>query len=220
MAFSKTRALLVEVAKELFAKKGVADTTMNDIASASGKGRRTLYTYFKNKEEIYLACIETEILHIISNLQTVMKSDAGPEEKLKDFVRVHLDVLKDAVIRNGNLHARFFSDIVEVERARRKLDQKEMLMLTQLLSEGQEQGLFCVRDSKQSAQLLLFTLKGLEVSYIRDSAAHRRQRLVAIYDFLFYGLKGKILCQPSSSGNEISHNASEETASDASVSNP
>ena len=50
MAVSKTRAKLVDVARQLFAKNGVDDTTMNDIAVASKKGRRTLYTYFKSKK--------------------------------------------------------------------------------------------------------------------------------------------------------------------------
>ena len=53
MSISKTRQTLVDVARQLFAKKGMENTTMNDIAMASGKGRRTLYTYFKNKEEVY-----------------------------------------------------------------------------------------------------------------------------------------------------------------------
>ena len=61
MAVSKTRLKLVEVARILFAKNGLENTTMNDIAVASKKGRRTLYTYFKNKEELYYAVIETEL---------------------------------------------------------------------------------------------------------------------------------------------------------------
>ena len=55
MTVSKTRTRLVDVARGLFAKQGLENTTMNDIAVASGKGRRTLYTYFKNKEDIYFA---------------------------------------------------------------------------------------------------------------------------------------------------------------------
>ena len=55
MTVSKTKAKLVDVARQLFAKMGVENTTMNDIALASKKGRRTLYTYFKSKEDIYLA---------------------------------------------------------------------------------------------------------------------------------------------------------------------
>ena len=55
MSISKTRQKLVDVARQLFAKNGLENTTMNDIALQSGKGRRTLYTYFKSKEEIYYA---------------------------------------------------------------------------------------------------------------------------------------------------------------------
>ena len=43
MTVSKTKAKLVDVARQLFAKMGVENTTMNDIALASKKGRRTLY---------------------------------------------------------------------------------------------------------------------------------------------------------------------------------
>ena len=61
MATQKTRNLLVDVARQLFAKKGFETTTMNDIAVASGKGRRTLYTYFKSKEDVYFAVIQSEL---------------------------------------------------------------------------------------------------------------------------------------------------------------
>ena len=66
MTVQKTRAKLVDVARQLFAKKGVEETTMNDIAVASKKGRRTLYTYFKSKEQIYMAVVESE-LEFLSN---------------------------------------------------------------------------------------------------------------------------------------------------------
>ena len=55
MSVLKTRELLVDVARQLFAKNGFESTSMNDIALAANKGRRTLYTYFNSKEEIYLA---------------------------------------------------------------------------------------------------------------------------------------------------------------------
>ena len=38
MTVSKTKAKLVDVARQLFAKMGVENTTMNDIALASKKG--------------------------------------------------------------------------------------------------------------------------------------------------------------------------------------
>ena len=71
MSISKTRQLLVDVARQLFAKNGLENTTMNDIAQASGKGRRTLYTYFKSKEDIYYAVIETELERLSDKLDEV-----------------------------------------------------------------------------------------------------------------------------------------------------
>lgn len=73
MAVSKTRAKLVDVARQLFAKKGVDDTTMNDIAVASKKGRRTLYTYFKSKEDIYMAVVESELEMLSDAMEQVAK---------------------------------------------------------------------------------------------------------------------------------------------------
>lgn len=192
MTVSKTRTMLVEVARQLFAKKGVPDTTMNDIAEASGKGRRTLYTYFRSKEEVYMACIEAELQIIIATLQSVIKQNIEPEDKIRLFIRTHFDVFKDTVIRNGSLHAQFFRDITEVEKVRHKLDQKETVMLVQILTEGQEKGVFEVKDIKRTAQILQNSLKGLEVPYIRESLINRKERIQYIYDFLFYGLKGML----------------------------
>jgi len=58
---SKTKKMLIEVARDLFATHGKRNITMNDIAEASKKGRRTLYTYFNNKEEIFKAVIDKEL---------------------------------------------------------------------------------------------------------------------------------------------------------------
>lgn len=192
MAASKTRSMLVEVARQLFARNGVPETTMNDIAEASGKGRRTLYTYFRNKEEIYLACIEAELQLITAAMQSVMKLQLDPEEKIRSFITTHFDVFKDAVLRNGNLNGEFFRNIVEVEKVRRKLDQKEVVMLAQLLRDGQEQGLFFVKDIRHTAQILQQALKGLEVPYIRETVLNRKKQIQHIFDFLFYGLKGLV----------------------------
>ena len=83
MAVSKTRAKLVDVARQLFAKKGVDDTTMNDIAVASKKGRRTLYTYFKSKEDIYMAVVESELEMLSDAMEQVAKKrPSTPDEKI------------------------------------------------------------------------------------------------------------------------------------------
>ena len=105
---SKTRDMLIDVARQLFARIGVDDTTMNDIAMASKKGRRTLYTYFKNKNEIYQAVVETELNRLYKMLQDVAVKDLPADEKLITFIYTRLDAIKAIVLRNGTLRANFF----------------------------------------------------------------------------------------------------------------
>ena len=82
MPLSKTRAQLVDVARQLFAKMGVENTTMNDIALASKKGRRTLYTYFKSKEDIYLAVVESQLDILLDTRKRVADNHILFYEKL------------------------------------------------------------------------------------------------------------------------------------------
>ena len=88
---SKTREKLIEVARQLFTNKGVAHTTMNDIASASAKGRRTIYTYFKNKREIYNAVIEGESDRLVESMRAIATSDLPVEHRLEQFMRARLE---------------------------------------------------------------------------------------------------------------------------------
>ena len=71
---TKTRDKLIEVARQLFVHKGIENTTMNDIANASDKGRRTIYTYFKNKKEIYNASYFQETFQIFRQTRVSDKS--------------------------------------------------------------------------------------------------------------------------------------------------
>ena len=105
MTVSKTKAKLVDVARQLFAKMGVENTTMNDIALASKKGRRTLYTYFKSKDEIYLAVVESELDILSDMMKRVAEKNISPDEKLLEMIYTRLDAVKEVVYRNGTLRA-------------------------------------------------------------------------------------------------------------------
>jgi AcrR family transcriptional regulator len=48
----------LEVAHGLFAEKGYAAVTMDEIAAAVGVTKPLLYNYFGNKERLYIACME------------------------------------------------------------------------------------------------------------------------------------------------------------------
>ena len=167
MTVSKTKAKLVDVARQLFAKMGVENTTMNDIALASKKGRRTLYTYFKSKDEIYLAVVESELDILSDMMKRVADKDISPDKKIIEMIYTRLDAVKEVVYRNGTLRANFFRDIWRVEKVRKRFDAKEMQLFKSVLKEGQDKGVFHVDDVEMTAALVHYCVKGIEVPYIR-----------------------------------------------------
>lgn len=167
MTVLKTRAKLVDVARQLFAKKGVEDTTMNDIAQASKKGRRTLYTYFKSKEQIYMAVVESELEMLSTQMEKAASKPVSPDKKILELIMTHLDAIKMVVYRNGTLRADFFRDIWRVEAMRKEFDRKEIALFRRVLHEGKEQNLFDIDNVEITADILHYCIKGIEVPYIR-----------------------------------------------------
>lgn len=195
MTVSRTRDMLVDVARQLFARRGVDNTTMNDIAQASGKGRRTLYTYFKSKNEIFLAVVESEMAQLHKVLMDVVNKDIPADEKLITFIYTRLDAIKAVVFRNGTLRAVFFRDIWRVEKVRKEFDLQEVEMLKNILDEGVRDGIFSVPDTDITAMVLHHALKGLEVPYIRGvmgaSIGDRIRRRDNVINLIFNGIRIK-----------------------------
>ena len=194
MSISKTRQKLVDVARQLFARNGLENTTMNDIAVASGKGRRTLYTYFKSKEDIYYAVIEGELERLSDKLDEVAAKKVRPQDKIIELIYTHLSMIKETVVRNGNLRAEFFRNIWMVEKVRKKFDEDEIELFRKVYNEGKVDGEFDIDNVELVADITHYCIKGLEVPYICGRLGHgitpeASKPLVAK---VVYGALGKI----------------------------
>ena len=168
---SKTREKFIEVARQLFARKGIENTTMNDIASASDKGRRTIYTYFKSKRDIFNAVIERETDKVLESLREIVAQKKAPQEKLREYIACRYETMKGIVQRNGSLKAGFFRDVRKVDRARKIVSDKETDMIRTILAQGVDEGVFDIDDINRRAIIITHTLQGLDVPYIRDNLA-------------------------------------------------
>ena len=165
----KTRDRFIEVARSLFARKGVENTTMNDICAASDKGRRTIYTYFKSKREIFNAVIESESDDLLQNLSAIVSKPISPEQKLREYVSTRMETMRQIVSRNGSLRAGFFRDVRKVDRARAVISRKEIKMLMRILHEGVVLGIFDIPDIKEWAIIITNSIQGFDVPYIRNN---------------------------------------------------
>ena len=142
---------------------------MNDIASASDKGRRTIYTYFKSKGDIFRAVVESESEELLCRLRKIVALSLPPEEKLEAYIRCRLETMKEIVLRNGSLRAVFFRDVRKVDRARWLISQREIALLSEIIREGNALGVFDIENVNDYAIIISNAIYGMDVPYIRDS---------------------------------------------------
>lgn len=198
---SNTRAELIETARQLFASKGFDNVTMNEISENSGKGRRTLYSYFKSKSDIYMAVVDQETSRIIEHIEEIMDLDISADEKLKRYILCRLEQVKETVVRNGSLRAAFFRDVIKLEHARRRLDVRELTILRGILQQGLDEGTFDIDNASVVAVTIHYALRGLDLPNIRGQftalGVPTNRLRQSVFNMIFYG----ILAQPVVSRN-------------------
>lgn len=194
----KTRDRLIEVARQLFARKGIENTTMNDIASASDKGRRTIYTYFKNKRDIFNAVVEQETDSLMQRLIDIEKRDISPEEKLEQYIICRFETMREIVSRNGSLKAGFFRDVRKVERARRSVSKREIEVLSRILRQGVDAGLFVIDNLEHTSMVIVNCIHGLDLPFIRDNLAElgmdQHTVMHTVTDIILNGIRRRMPC--------------------------
>ncbi len=124
--------MIIDVAAALFATEGLRGTTMETIATAAGRGRRTVYMHFRNKAEVYEAVVTREIGQIITPLRSLAQSGAPLEEVLPAYGRERAWLLDSLARRNPLLIRDFALGHSRIERLRSRLHKCELQVLTPL----------------------------------------------------------------------------------------
>jgi AcrR family transcriptional regulator len=78
----RERQMLAE-ARTLFAERGFAAVTMDEVAARVGVTKPLLYTYFGNKEGLYLACMEPAGEALVSTVAEAVRDTASPADALR-----------------------------------------------------------------------------------------------------------------------------------------
>ena len=94
----RTRQVLVDIAADLFERKGYAETTVAEIAAAAEIGTRTFFSYFAGKEEI-LFPYRADRVRIVLDEIAARRSEDRPVDVLLRVVR-HV-VAMDAELMAG-----------------------------------------------------------------------------------------------------------------------
>jgi len=191
---SKTRERLIEVARQLFVRKGVENTTMIDIANASEKGRRTIYTYFKNKREIHQAVIERESEQIISRQRRIQTASMSARHKLEKFLWTRYETLQCPTSPKSREMIPILN-LLEGNRggkARKLAVQKEIEILEAIIREGVDSGEFNSGQASRVTALIVMLMHGVDNSvddaYFMQIGFDRDTSFRHAVDFILEGI--------------------------------
>lgn len=169
---NRTREKLIDVARHLFARKGIENTTMVDIANASEKGRRTVYTYFRSKSAIYDAVIESESERMVERLRRVYALDLPPMEKLRRFIVIRFEILKmisDTATPSESIRSLFSSNAKRYEKIISLALEKEKVMLNEILRQCMDSPDVDRRQLARLKVVMPLLQQGIDISFMRNN---------------------------------------------------
>ena len=148
---------ILDVAKELFTRRGFSNVAIRDICRAANVTPPTVYYYFKNKEALFDAVVRkgVSMKEFITKLTDESGKAEGPEEKLRAFTRTYL-----AYFPMDRLNVGFYvRDSTKLDSVGRDSLMAELGRILSLLSaivrKGVAAGVFRDTDPTMAAECLL-----------------------------------------------------------------
>jgi AcrR family transcriptional regulator len=189
---------LLKAAKQLFQFHGFRRVTIDDIAKAIGKARSSLYYYYKTKEEILDAVIESEIRELMTAITAATSKVQTAEEKIKAFFLTELQiVLEKRGFFNAldeEMNAGEISDYQKNKLAvHQQIWNQEGTLLGQIIKEGirrKELSPLIRHDNDSLIFVLLSSLHGLKREMvIRNDFSNMESSVQVLVHSLIHGLK-------------------------------
>jgi AcrR family transcriptional regulator len=84
------RKEIIDAAREVFARKGFNEATLDDVAERAEFGKGTLYNYFPNKDALFLSVLEDCFGSLKAIAEEAFGSDLTFSEKVERFIRGEL----------------------------------------------------------------------------------------------------------------------------------
>ena len=164
-ALQKTerRQQILSVAREVFAKRGYHQTTIDDIVAQAGVARGTFYLYFEDKRAVFSDLVDRFAGQLSMAIVRIVTDDAG--RSVVEQVRENIRAIIATCLAERAMTKILFSDAVGVDPAfDRKLQtfyDTVVQLLTESLKDGQGLGIVADGEPRVLAYLTIGALKEL-----------------------------------------------------------
>lgn len=168
----RVRTEILEAAQRMFQRYGYRKTTIEDIAGEASKGKSSLYYYFKNKEEIFLAVLWDEWNTVMEQIRAAVVPEAPVDEQLQTYINVKVKGIANFINIYRGLRSDALLKYEFIRRFRLEIRDREIGVLQELLRRGADAGQLRYQG-EENLQLIAFTLatilQGIQETIIRGN---------------------------------------------------
>lgn len=154
----------LDVAQRLFYQKGYEQTSVQEIIQAIGVAKGLFYYYFSSKADLLDAMIERTVTQVIATLQPLVDDPAlGAMDKLRQFFDRSQNwklANKEFMLELTRVMYRDENALLRTRVAKASVP-RVVPLLTLILRQGVEEGIFSVEHPEESAEILLEMGQGL-----------------------------------------------------------
>jgi AcrR family transcriptional regulator len=163
------RRAMLDAARAVFAERGYADATLDEIAERAEFGKGTLYNYFEGgKEDLLFAVFDDTIGELEDLIHTVFREkdeDRSLRDAFHTFVARHFELIREQqdlfliLVREAHLMA--FSDNADHVQFFQEQHERLLGALTPVLEAAMEEGEIHALPPQSVANLLLANVRGM-----------------------------------------------------------
>ncbi|MBT3990164.1 MAG: TetR/AcrR family transcriptional regulator [Rhodospirillaceae bacterium] len=153
------RTEILRRAAEIFERKGVSNTSVEDIAGAIGVTREAIYYYFKSRYDILLEILLPTSKTLLNGLRLVCRTDLNAREKLKAALENHLQEFTPGYLEMtvAFREQHFFADTEKATELSAVWEEYGDLWV-EIVSEGQKSGEF---NAELNTKMVTFGILGM-----------------------------------------------------------
>ena len=153
------RQRILDAARERFRHYGVRKTTMHEIARDVGIAVGTLYLYFKDKDDLLVACTEEYVARHRRQAEAILACDASAGDKLRRYVLDRFRASQATRAGGGGPAAELLREVLRVRPERRLEEGRTMAeYFVRILRLGMEAEEWYTEDPERDARVFLLSL--------------------------------------------------------------
>lgn len=186
---------ILTAAMRIFAKKGVANTTMSDVAEAAGIGKGTIYEYFKNKDDIFAEAFR----HFMDVMENIMAKRLfklqDPIEKLEEMILGWIESIQSHSFEFMEILMDFWAEGVRHKEKTTVFDLNKIYyeyraMIVGILEDGISGGSIKKVNTKITASIIIGSIDGIMLQWILDNDVFDLNEAAdVLYKTIITGLK-------------------------------